>query len=877
MFNLDKALASWRRNLANNHAFSADDLDELEQHVRDQVAALCRRGLSDKEAFRTAVHEMGEYGTAEREYRKVYWGKLRRRRQLLHEFMGSVSMLANYLKIAYRNLRKHKGYAFINITGLAVGIACCLFIALYVYHEGHYDRYHENADRIYRLTTRDWAKMPPAVGPALRGTYAHLAEQTVRFWPLFASAKVRRDDVVFVESGGVFADPNVFSVFSWPLVAGDPAEALAVPNTMVLTRSMAEKYFGTADPLGATLQFWGREMTVTGLLEDVPLNAHFRFDFLVSFSSLYTVMGDRLDEEWGLPAFYTYVLARPGVAPATIAHAAEQLFADHQVQADTPPLLQPLRQIYLYSDLQGEIGPTGNVAYLYMLGTAALLVLLLACVNFTNLITARAATRTREIGMRKVLGAQRRQLVVQFFGETVLMSAAALLVALLLVGLAFPAFNQLAGKIITFPHIASPKLVIGLVSFVLLVSLVAGSYPAFFLSRFKPIRVLKGAGGIRMSNLLLRKGLVVFQFTVSTALTIGVAVVFLQLSYLQHKDLGFDKEHVVVLDGDRFPLVREALRTVPGVDHVAGAPLVLGDLLPSNPYKAEGAVTDSTSQMLTLGATPGFIETMEMRIVAGRPFVEGSVLDENEGFVLNESAVRTLGWSSPAEAVGKSFSLFVPPLDGGAEVWREGHVVGVVQDFHHDALYQRIAPVVLYPSHDLNLTFVHVRQVSAGMLAAIKDVWQEVNPDAPFNYYLLDDHLRQQYQAEQRLSGIMGTATGLAILIACLGLFGLAAFTVEQQTKEIGVCKVLGASVGQIITLLSGHFVRLVGLAAVLAVPVSYVAMTRWLAHFAYHIELSWLPFLLVGLLTLVMALLTVSYKAVKAALADPVNSLRYE
>jgi len=786
-------------------------------------------------------------------------------------------MLRNYVKIAFRNLLRQKGYSVINVAGLALGIGCSLFLLSYVRGELNYDRYHEQADRIYRLTTEGWARMPPAMAPALMESYPQLTEQAVRFWPLFSPAKVRRGDVVFVESGGVFVDSNVLSVFSWPLVAGDSDGALAAPNAMVLTQSMAEKYFGNEDPIGASLQFWGRDMTVTGIMEDVPLNSHFRFDFLVSISSLYDVMGSGLDEDWGLPAFYTYVLARDGVASGAITEAARQILGRHRVETDSPPVLQPIRQIYLRSHLPDDPGPGGNLVYLYVLGTAAALVLLLACVNFTNLATARAAARTKEVGIRKVLGAQRAQLVRQFLGESLVMSVAALLVALLLVELTLPLFNRIVGTAIDFRYLSDPVLVFGLVILVLLVCVIAGSYPALFLSRFKPAVVLKGSGGLRMSNALFRKSLIVFQFAVSIGISIGVAVIMLQLNYIQNKDLGFDREHVLVLDGDRFPLLKDALAEVPEVESVAGAPRILGDLLPSSPYRLGGGPADSTSRMFYLSATPDFIETFDMHVVAGRSFTEGSVVDVREGFILNESAVQSLGWDQPAEAIGKPFAMLVPPFDGGAEVWREGNIIGVLQDFHYHALYQGIEPVALYPSGDLNLTFVRLERVNSDVLAAIETVWTRVNSDAPFNYNFLDEHLREKYRAELRLSGIMGAAAGVAILIACLGLFALAAYTVGQRRKEIGVRKVLGASVSQIIALLSIDFIKLVSLAAVMAMPVAYVVMRRWLENFAYNIDMSAWIFLTAGLLAFAIALLTVSYQSINAALADPVRSLRYE
>ena len=786
-------------------------------------------------------------------------------------------MISSYLKIGIRNLLRHKSYSFINITGLAAGIACCLFILMYIHDELSYDRFHEKADRIHRVTFGSWAKMPPAFAPAMLASYPHLAEDVVRLWPLFAPAKVRHGDIVFVETGGVFADAGVFSVFTMPMISGNPSTALTTANSMVLTKSMAKKYFGTNDPTGQQVEFWGQEMTVTGVIEDVPFNSHLRFDFLISFSTLKSVMGNDLDENWGLPAFYTYLAARRNVSSEDISDAARQLLNFHKVNVDTSPVVQPITRIHLHSQLEGEFKPGGNIAYLYTLATAAIIVLLLACINFTNLTTARAATRMKEVGIRKVMGALRPQLIGQFFGEALLMSLAAFMIAILIVNLAVPVFNQIAGKAAGPGILADPKIAVGLLVAMVLIGLIAGAYPALYLSGFNPISVLKGSGSLRVSNLLVRKGLIVFQFTISTVFLICMSVVLLQINYLQSKDLGFDKEHVLVLDGDNFQRVKDALQRVSGVEHVAGVPRIAGGPLPMSPFKAEGVVIDSLTRMSHYGVTPDFIETMGMRLIAGRSFREGSATDNEDAFVLNASAIRQLGFQSPEEAIGQPFSMQVPPLEGGEDVWREGKIIGVVQDFNYDALYKQIGPVALYPCYDLNLTLVRVAHVNEAVLTGIKSVWSKINPESPFNYYFLDDRLKQQYEGEVKLSNFMGAATGLAILIACLGLFGLVAFSSAQRTKEIGIRKVLGATIGQIVSLISSDFLKLVCLAIILAIPIAHVAMSQWLNNFAYHIPLSWLIFVGSGLLGLFIAVLTVMSQSLRAAKADPADSIRYE
>lgn len=784
-------------------------------------------------------------------------------------------MLISYLTIGWRNVLKSKTYSLINIVGLAVGIASCLLIGLYITDEMSFDRYHHHADRIQRVVTEDWARIPPAVAPALVSTYPHLAEQAVRLWPLFSPAKMRHKETVFVETGVVFADPNVFSVFTWPFIAGNQGKALTEKNAIVLTQSMASKYFGTEDPLGAQMKFWGTDLTVTGVMKDIPHHSHLQFDCIVSFSTLQRVMGNDLDAKWDLPAFYTYVLPRSGVTTHQLEDAIRHTYKANSPDPSATPALQALTSIHLHSDLKAEFRPGGNFSYLYILGTAALFILLLAGINFANLNTARATTRNKEVGMRKTLGAMKRQLVEQFFGEALITGVMALVIALGLVSFAMPAFNQFAGKSIQFSEALTPQFLGVALVVILLITFFAGSYPALFLSRLRPVTLLKGSGSLRAANPLVRKGLIVFQFMVSTFFLTGMVIVLLQLNYLQSKDLGFDREQIIVLDGDGFPSLRNELGGVAGVEQVCGVPRVIPGLLPVTPYKAAGMPADSTSRMTHYGVTPGFIETMGITLIAGESFAEGSQKDEQEAFVLSESAVRELGWT-PGEAIGRSFSMFVPPVNGGPEAWRNGYITGVVQDFNHDVLYNKMTPIVLYPSYDMNLTLVRIKR-NPDVIAAIENVWNKVNPEAPFNYYFLDDRIRQQYESEAKLGALMTAATGLTVIVACLGLAGLVSFSANQRTKEVGIRKVMGASSRQVVALLSGDFIRLVVLAVILSLPVAWYALSAWIVNFAYHIELSWGIFVVAGVSTLGVAMITAVLQALQTALAHPTEALRSE
>lgn len=789
-------------------------------------------------------------------------------------YFNNWSMYKNYFLIGWRNLIRTKTHSFFNISGLALAIASCMLISIYITDELSYDKYHQHAEKIHRVVATDWAKMPPALAPQMQAAYPHLIEHTVRFWPVFSPAKMRHDEVVFVESGIVFTDPAVFSVFSWPLIAGNPAKALADRNSIVLTESMAAKYFGTTEPLGAQMKFWGNDLTVTGVMRDVPANSHLQFDFLISFSSLQDVMGNDLDTNWGMPAFYTYLLSGEGVSAADLQTATQQLFKTNFSDPSVAISLQSLPNIHLSSNLQAEFKPGGNKSYLYILGTAALFILVLASINFANLNTARAATRTKEVGMRKSLGALRRQLIEQFFGESIITTGIALVFGVGIVATVFPLFNQLSGKSITVDALFTMPFLIGTLVALLLISFSAGAYPALYLSHLKPVASLKGTN-IRSSNSTFQKGLIVFQFTVSTFFLAAMLVVLQQLNYMQSKDLGYDSEQIIVLDGDGFPQVQSEFRKIAGVENVAGVPQLIPGLLPRSTYRVPGITTDTTAQMLHYGTTSSFVETMGIKLVAGRNFIETSKNDEEEAFILNESAVRELGLEN-VDAINKSFSMLVPPLNGGQEVWRHGVIVGVVEDFHSESLYSKIEPMVLYSSYDLNLALVRL-QNNPATIAAMESVWKKINPDAPFNYFFLNDRIQKQYNSEVKLGNLIGIATGLAVVIACLGLLGLVSFSANQRTKEVGIRKVMGASSVQVMSLVIKEFVILVAVAAVIALPMAFYALNNWINNFAYHIDLSWIIFALAGMATVVVALVTVVAQSFKISTAPVVNSLRSE
>jgi len=896
MFDLEKAIASWRRSFKYRRVFFEEDLEELERHVRDHTARLVGQGRPEEESFRAAVRSVGDYAAVEAEYRKVFWFKLKHRRRVLHEIGWEVAMLKNYFTIALRTLKKHKGYSLINIAGLAVGLAGCILIMLFVLDEVRYDRYHDKADRIFRLVFEARLSGDDLTDPV---TPAPMAGTLTALFPeVEFAARLTRDGNVVVEMEEqryredrfFYADSSLFDVLTIPFVQGDPGTALEEPNTIVLTETTAQKYFGGDDPVGQRLTVNGSAYRVTGVVADPPAYTHFHYDFIASFVTL--SVSD--DTGWFPLNYYTYVALRDRDDREAVEARIPDLIRTH-VSADLEQVvgtsyeaflkrgdyltyyLQPVVDIHLHSQhFSTTIEPNGNLTYVYLFSIIACLLLLIACVNFMNLATARSARRAREVGMRKVLGSHRRQLVQQFLGESVLLSLLALAVGLGLVVLFLPIFNDLAGKTLDTAFLRSGWFWLSVVAFGLVVGVLAGSYPAFFMASLRPLVVLSGQSEGRTARSGLRNSLVVFQFAVSIALIIGTLVVRSQLTYVQTARLGFDKEHVVVIDriralGEHRDAFKQAVLQHADVSTASAALLAPGGSSGKNAYRKAGE--DRTYGWRFFSVDADYVETLGLTLVAGRDFAPEFTAD-SASVLLNEAAVKALGWEDP---VGKR--LEAPPVDAPYPLVYT--VIGVVKDFHYESLHSEIAPVVIHPLDvwgDARVLAVRIRpeQVSE-TLADLQAEWETFVPGETFAYSFLDQDFDNLYRAEQRTGLTFGVFSILAMAVACLGLFGLAAFMTEQRTKEIGVRKVLGASAGGIVALLSRDFVKLVGIAFVLAAPVAYLTMDRWLQAFAYRIEISWRIFLIAGLAACGVALLTVSYQSVRAALADPVKSLRYE
>jgi putative ABC transport system permease protein len=802
-----------------------------------------------------------------------------------HPSAKETIMLKNYLVIAIRNLLRHKVYAFINTSGLAIGMACCILIFIYVTDEFSYDRDHEKTDQIYRLVgdlnRRDHmyesAATAPPMAPALREYFpqilhaARIAPATLRRNEALVSYQHQR----FYEKRLGYADASIFEIFTLPLLQGDPKTALTEAYTIVISETMAAKYFGDDDPFGKTLTIENdAEYKITGVMKDMPHKSHFRFDFLASFVSLKREYGAMYDC-WGCRMAYTYLLLPKGVPPNEIEKQIPVFLKKHvEPKAETMQLrLQPLADIHLRSSLANEIEPAGNLAYLYILAAIGIFILLMACINYMNLMTAHSAQRAKEIGVRKAVGANRLRVAAQFLGEAITLACLALPLALVLVELFLPQFNELAGKTLRLNYSGNSPAWLGLAGLALLVGFISGSYPAWFLSRFQPALVLKGRREVSAGGNVLRGALVVMQFAFSIALIITATIVIDQRDYLRNKKLGFDKEQTIVIpirDGEvykKYESLKAAFLQNPAIVRVSASSQVPPEKLYDLEVWPSEERQSGRRRMKIVVVEYDFFETLGMEIAAGRTFSKSFGTDAEAGLVLNESAVKAFGWDA---ALGKKL--------GAAWNDKQGTIIGVVKDFHFESLHQKIEPVMFFMESFHNYLLVRIHPThNVETLSFLKEEWQKVAPHRPFEYSFLDAEFDRLYKSEEKLGSLFGYFSMLAIFIACLGLFGLAAFAAERRTKEIGIRKVLGASTASVVALLTKEFVKLVLMANIVAWPIAYFAMNRWLQEFAYRIDIGVLTFVLAGSVTLVIALLTVSFQSLRAALANPVEALRYE
>ncbi|MFD2571029.1 ABC transporter permease [Spirosoma soli] len=795
-------------------------------------------------------------------------------------------MIRNYLKIALRNLWKNRLFSTLNIVGMGVGMAAVGLMGLYIAHELSYDRFHTNADRIVRVAHyASWPggnlKLAPTSAPyadALKSDYPEI-EKTVRIQPegggiiTYKDKKVEANDIFF-------ADKTLFDVFTFPFLYGNPATALAQPQSIVLTKSLAEKLFGDArKAVGQPIEFSNNFVnTVTGVIDDVPSNSHLQFSALRSLPANYTA-------GWQNFELYTYLLLTKGSDSEALEAKLPGFYTKH-LKKEVGELsyrmeLQPLPSIHLHSHLDYEISPNGDSKTIMIFAIVSALVLLIAGINYVNLYTARSITRTREVGVRKAIGSRRGQLIGQFMTESLLMAFLAGTVGLILANALLPWFNELADRSLSLSHYGWFITLTSLVLFTMLLGVGSGLYPALLLSGFRPVTALRGQLGSQLGKVRLRQSLVVFQFVAAVTLIACSGMIYRQMSYVQAKNLGFNKDQVLTfhLENDesrrQVQSLKEELQKSPFIEEVAAATNPIGNNnIGTNGmfFEQNGVMPTETQVVQKFSVDSDYLNTLQIHLVKGRNFSESFPSDALGAVLVNESLVQKMGWQEP---IGKRVKYFL-----GKDQTAEARVVGVVNDFHTYSLQHKIEPLVLQmpaPSEKDNL-YVRLRpEKTKEALAYISQVYHKFDPSTSPSFHFLDENFSKQYKAEQKQGQVLLSFTILAVLIACLGLFGLAAFAAEARTKEIGVRKVLGASVGSVVIMLSKDFTRLVLLAIVIGLPIAWYLTGQWLQNFAYHIDIEWWIFALAGLLAMSIALITVSFQSVKAALMNPVKSLRTE
>lgn len=804
-------------------------------------------------------------------------------------------MIKNHLKIAWRSMLKNKTFSLVNIIGLSVGISSCFIILMYVQHELSYDRFNNNADRIVRIQFKavmnggqiNEASVMAPVAAAVKNDFPEVEEAT-RLKPM-GSPKITYGIKSFKNDNLAFADPNFLKVFSLPLIQGD-INALEQPHTIIISKATAKKYFGSENPMGKSLVFNNTNelYTVTGVFDKIPDNAHFHFDMIESMVGF----KDAQSTSWMEGTFFTYLLLKPGTNPAALqakfAGMVKKYMGPQIQQAmgisleqfrtkgnELGFILQPLTAIHLHPNATNELEPAGNSSYVYIFGVIGIFMLLIACINFINLSTAGASKRAKEIGVRKVIGSDRRQLIAQFLTESGVLVLAALTVSVILIIAFLPVFNEISGKVLVFGF--DFKLIASFIGLGLIVLLAAGIYPAFFLSSFKPISVLKGKLSGNNRTFGLRSGLVVFQFFISVTLIVGTLVVYGQMQYIQNRDLGYNKDQVITIPnswalGKNERVFRDVMLLDPRV--VNGA---ISWYKPAGPTDNNNALVypqgheNAALKTIDFHVDEQYIPTLGIKMTLGRNFSK-DVATDSTAMVLNETAVKALGFT-PVNVIGQN----VVQVNSNKGKNFAYHVIGVVRDFNFKSLHEAIAPMLFTLEPDGGVIFkIHTADLS-GLLANMKKQWDSFNTGEPFTYTFLDDLYNKTYAAEQKTSTLLNIFSILTVIVACLGLFGLVTYTAEQRVKEIGIRKVLGASVTQITRMLSTDFLRLVFISCLVAFPISWWGANQWLQSFAYRMSIHWWVFAIAAAFALIIALITLSFQAIKAALANPVKSLKTE
>jgi len=799
-------------------------------------------------------------------------------------------MLKNYMIVAVRNILRHKGYSFINIVGLAIGMACCILIMLWVQDELSYDTFHENADRLYRVIKsyesegelKHFSLTPAPLGPALKEEYPEIVNAARII--IAGNRMVKYEDKIFSNDILAYADPEFLEMFSFPLASGDPKTVFSDKYAVIISQDMSQKYFGDVNPIGKNINIDRREYTITGVLENNDKNTHLNFDCLTQFDSRLDWLNHTINE-WGVSAYYTYVMLDKKADYERVEQKIAGIINQHRPdQQKTVNInLQAIKRIHLYHDAEDYLEGHGDIKYIYMFSLLAILILCIACINFINLSTARSTGRAKEVGIRKVVGAKRSDLVRQFLGESLVLSFVALIFAIAFTELMIPLFDKWSDKNLNPDLLSNPPMILGFIGIVIFVGMIAGAYPAFMLSSFNPTTILSGYLMSGNSRARIRKILVVTQFALSVFLIFSTFVIYDQLNFIQNKKLGFDKDLLLYFDmrgrfQDNYENIKQELLQNPAVvDVTAGVPPI-ESFDPAVSISWDGKIendSDDETIWLSLTVDRNYLDVLGMELIDGDDFKNDEAYGKQSDIILNETAAREMGFDS---SVGKklSFSAYKGEI---VPAEYNGTIVGVVKDFHYEPVNQEIRPVIIHL--DPGSLYSMIIRVKSGMtseaLNLIKKTWSEYASEYPLEYHFANQTIDSYYEAEKKFGTIFEFCSLLAIFISCLGLFGLAAYIVEQRTKEIGVRKILGAAISGIISLLTIQYVWLIILANLIAGPFAYIAMNRWLENFAYRIEVRWLTFPLTAALTLLIAMTVIVFQAAKAATINPIKTLRHE
>ena len=807
---------------------------------------------------------------------------------------NNLNMYSSYFKIARRNLAKHKAFAFINIAGLSIGLACCLMISIYVKDELSYDRFHENADKIYRIT-RDF-KSPDG------STTLHLARLSPPFLPLLKEDFPEMETLTrFCSQGGVFrvkeklfneelvgwADPDFFKVFTFDFISGNQETALSDPSSMVLAESIAMKYFGTTDALGKTVSYQEKDFQVTGVVKDMPENSHFHLEIIGSFAYAENFYGgaEAMKSAWGENNLSNYFILKDGASVAQIESRFPAFLSTHFVE-DAPEWtglhVQKMTDIHLHSDLELELSVNSDISYVYTLSGIALLILIIAMINYMNLTTAKSANRAKEVGVRKTIGAGKQNLVSQFLIESVVLVEIAAIAAVVLVQFLLPFLRTFTEKSLSFTNQEGIMAILIVLSLGLIIGIMAGAYPAFYLSSLKTLKVLNGriSGGVKTP--MLRRSLVIVQFTISATLIAITAIIFQQIEFIQNKKLGYEKDHVITTFVDKevrenYEPFKRALLEHSSIKSIARSRVVPTDQLLSYSgarVELKGEMVKPSVNILNLRVDHEFLDTYGIKIKAGRNFDENIISDKTQAFILNEAAVKMIGWESNEDAIGRQveYHVYVNELGGHLK----GKVIGVIEDVHFESLKNQITPQIMFVHGSKNKMSIKFSGDNVfETMSLIEETWAGYFPNTPIYYNFIDDRFENLYQAESRRATLFACFSLLAILLACLGLFGLASFIVVQRSKEISIRKVLGATVFNISSILTKEFILMVGVSVLLGFPIAFLAMNSWLENYAYRISIGYLPFLLAAVLSIFIAVSTIGLQIYQAATKNPVKYLK--